>query len=102
MARRIVGRRSTDGSDDAEPDEARATTVEISLGHVHLPKLEAGGVVERTADGRYDVTPLGDDLERAARAFESHLDAGAGEMASGVADEREPEAVPASDYDGGR
>ncbi|MDS0297215.1 hypothetical protein NDI76_00475 [Halogeometricum sp. S1BR25-6] len=85
LARRIVARRSADGPGGAGPTEAPARKVEISLSHVHLPKLEAGGVVERTGEEEYDVTPLGHDLERAARAFETRLDAETWEVEDGPA-----------------
>jgi hypothetical protein len=68
LARRIAVRR-----DGGTADETAVNDVAISLGHVHLPKLEAGGLVERTADDGYAVTELGRSVERAACAFETSL-----------------------------
>ncbi|MDS0296103.1 DUF7344 domain-containing protein [Halogeometricum luteum] len=101
LARRIVARRS-DGAGDAESTGERETEVEISLGHVHLPKLESGGVVERTAGEEYDVTPLGYDLRRAAGAFEARLDADTREVEAAASPANRSDAVPASDGDDGR
>lgn len=73
LARQIAIRRGPSVSGGS--GDAAVNKVDISLGHVHLPKLESGGVVERTADDRYVATSLGRDLERAARAFEEELSA---------------------------
>lgn len=103
VARRLVGRRSVDDSRDTESNGARTTKVEIALGHVHLPKLEASGIVERTSEGEYGVTPLGYDLERAARAFEARLDSDARRVEdSAVPPTNYSGTVSASEYDGER
>ncbi|QIB76295.1 hypothetical protein GL213_01170 [Halogeometricum borinquense] len=72
LARRIVVRRQRLLRADV-PNHPKTKKVEISLGHVHLPKLENGGLIDQTKDGRYDVTLLGQDVERAARAFKKAL-----------------------------
>ncbi|ELZ31164.1 hypothetical protein C474_10024 [Halogeometricum pallidum JCM 14848] len=102
LARRIVARRRTADAGGVEPDGTRKTDIEISLGHIHLPKLESGGVVERTAEGKYDATPLGCDLRRAAQAFETSLDADAREIEGTASPTNRSDAVPASEADDGR
>ena len=102
LARRIAARRSAPDRRDDAPDRTRATQIGISLTPVHLPKLEESGAVERTAEGEYAVTPLGRDLERAARAFEAGLDADGdrdvADDARSSPDRRDT--VPASEYEG--
>lgn len=71
LARRITVRR--DGRDAEAASETAVNEVAISLGHVHLPKLVAGGLVDRTGDDRYGVTELGRSAECAACAFETSL-----------------------------
>jgi hypothetical protein len=68
LARRIAVRR-----DGGTVDETAVNDVAISLGHVHLPKLVAGGLVDRTGDDRYGATELGRSVECAACAFETSL-----------------------------
>jgi hypothetical protein len=100
LARRIAGRRRDDRNADAV-GEAAANEVAISLGHVHLPKLEAGGLVDRTGDDRYAVTELGRYVECAACAFETSLasvaEAFAGELRPSAA--RRRAVSPAEDDD---
>lgn len=103
LARRLVAGRSVDDPHGTESNEAGTTKVEISLGHIHLPKLEASGVVERTAEGEYGVTPRGYDLERAAQAFEARLDSDARRVEdSAVPPTNYSGTVSASEYDGER
>lgn len=102
LAQRIVARRSTDEAGGVEPNKTGKTDVKISLGHIHLPKLKSGGVVERTAEEGYAVTPLGYDLERAARAFETSLDPDKREIEGTASPTNQSDAVSASDCDDGR
>lgn len=92
VARRLVVRRSVEDSRGTESNGAQTSKVEVALGHVHLPKLEASGAFERTAEGEYDVTPLGYDLERAAQTFEACLGSDARRV--------EDSAVPPTNYSG--
>lgn len=92
VARRLLVRRSVGDSPGTESNETRTAKVEISLGHIHLPKLEACGAVERTTEGEYGVTQLGYDLERAAQAFEARLGSDARRV--------EDSAVPPTNYSG--
>ncbi|WP_089875722.1 DUF7344 domain-containing protein [Halogeometricum limi] len=100
LARQIVVRQRPSPRRTNTVDTTQVEKVRISLEHVHLPKLESGGVVERTPDNRYDVTPLGRDLERAARAFETEFDRDAQSGADGSETTRvDAEAVTAHEFD---